>query len=558
MSMEDELNSCSSSDSGSSSECRVSCSTSNGSGTGRSSISSSGESTPATSNDSDKASDTSSSSLCSSETDKDNESDADRRNGSQSGSTAHKNGTTAKDETGSCRVSDTDKEAVVAAGGSRPTTTTTATTTIGKVIEGNLGPLTATVKFINPYKNNWINADRLNELRKKVQDATKHHRVFLLRGSFHTVRRALVERGWVEKLDGFRVKAQASTSSSGFILEDLVSQLPERKPGESRKNHIAKCERSIMSRFLEHTPIDFLWTARREKADWLDLTKNSSLIINRFAKAPFTTKEGLCSALHDFHWFYEEGMSETYFPRCYNVWNPEELNEFVDNFRLTASMGLLKWLIERHGTEGGGGGLDAIIADDGNVPSTCITFALTRCKEYLDYCLHNDIDIEEDTKVWDHDWDVFLTHHYLLTHEDNRIQLLKEEREADAIEHYLAEAKSVLEQIKSYWPQYALDGYLNIWIVKPGNKCRGRGIHLMNNIKQIIAMVNPPIVSKTRYVIQKYIGKYSRTVKECNCPPGKTRIGIGGPKERGLHALLGAWLPYWRRRNSKQASWNVS
>uniref|UniRef100_A0AAG5DCA9 Tubulin glycylase 3A n=1 Tax=Anopheles atroparvus TaxID=41427 RepID=A0AAG5DCA9_ANOAO len=376
------------------------------------------------------------------------------------------------------------------------------TTVIAKVIEGNLGPLTATVKFINPYKNNWINADRLNELRKKVQDATKHHRVFLLRGSFHTVRRALVERGWVEKLDGFRVKAQASTSSSGFILEDLVSQLPERKPGESRKNHIAKCERSIMSRFLEHTPIDFLWTARREKADWLDLTKNSALIINRFAKAPFTTKEGLCSALHDFHWFYEEGMSETYFPRCYNVWNPEELNEFVDNFRLTASMGLLKWLVERHATEEG---LGAIIADDGNVPSTCITFALTRCKEYLDYCLHNDIDLEEDAKVWDHDWDVFLTHHYLLTHEDNRIQLLKEEREADAIDQYLAEAKSVLEQIKGYWPQYALDGYLNIWIVKPGNKCRGRGIHLMNNIKQIIAMVNPPIVSKTRYVIQKYI-----------------------------------------------------
>uniref|UniRef100_A0A182W8U6 Tubulin glycylase 3A n=1 Tax=Anopheles minimus TaxID=112268 RepID=A0A182W8U6_9DIPT len=504
MSMEDELNSCSSSDSGSSSGCRISRSTSN-SETGHTSISSSGESTPAattstTGSDSDKTSDNSSSSLCS-ENDKDNESDAEGKGSSRSGG-AHKNSTTTKgepsasDRANASAVGDIEKDTP---GGGRPAT---AATTIGKVIEGNLGPLTATVKFINPYKNNWINADRLNELRKKVQDATKHHRVFLLRGSFHTVRRALVERGWVEKLDGFRVKAQASTSSSGFILEDLVSQLPERKPGESRKNHIAKCERSIMSRFLEHTPIDFLWTARREKADWLDLTKNSSLIINRFAKAPFTTKEGLCSALHDFHWFYEEGMSETYFPRCYNVWNPEELNEFVDNFRLTASMGLLKWLIERHATEEG---LDAIIADDGNVPSTCITFALTRCKEYLDYCLHNDIDIEEDTKVWDHDWDVFLTHHYLLTHEDNRIQLLKEERDTDAIDNYLAEAKSVLEQIKSYWPQYALDGYLNIWIVKPGNKCRGRGIHLMNNIKQIIAMVNPPIVSKTRYVIQKYI-----------------------------------------------------
>ncbi|XP_053673790.1 uncharacterized protein LOC128724050 [Anopheles nili] len=487
----------SSSDSGSN-RGRTRSSASN-SDTGRGSItsSSSGDSTPATgctSSDSEKAGDTSGSSVCS-ENDKDNESDAEQRRTCQSG------GVGAKEDTTTGRSCNADKDIDKDNGGNNGGKPATSMST-GKIIEGNLGPLTATVKFINPYKNNWINADRLNELRKKVQDATKHHRVFLLRGSFHTVRRALVERGWVEKLDGFRVKAQASTSSSGFILEDLVSQLPERKPGESRKNHIAKCERSIMSRFLEHTPIDFLWTARREKADWLDLTKNASLIINRFAKAPFTTKEGLCSALHDFHWFYEEGMSETYFPRCYNVWNPEELNEFVDNFRLTASMGLLKWLIERHTA---GAGLDAIIADDGNVPSTCITFALTRCKEYLDYCLHNDIDIEEDTKVWDHDWDVFLTHHYLLTHEDNRIQLLKEERDSDAIDNYLAEAKSVLEQIKGYWPQYALDGYLNIWIVKPGNKCRGRGIHLMNNIKQIIAMVNPPIVSKTRYVIQKYI-----------------------------------------------------
>ncbi|XP_058819904.1 tubulin glycylase 3A-like isoform X1 [Topomyia yanbarensis] len=370
-----------------------------------------------------------------------------------------------------------------------------------KIIEGNVGPLTATVKFINPFKNNWINADRLNELRKRVHDATKHHRVFLLRGSFHTVRRALVERGWVEKLDGSRAKPQATTSSSGFILEDLVQQLPERKPGESRKNHISKCERSIMSRFLEHTPIDLLWTARREKTDWLEMTKNSTLIINRFSKASFTTKEGLCSALHDFHWFYEEGMSETYFPRCYNVWNPEELNEFIDNFRLTASMGLLKWLIETHAREG----MEAILSDEGKVPGSCLHFALSRCKEYLDYCLHNDIDVEEDIKIWDHDWDVFLTHHFLLTHENGRVQLMQDEGTANSIENYVADARSVLEQLKNHWPQYSLDGYLNIWIVKPGNKCRGRGIHLMNNIKQIITMVNPPIVSKTRYVIQKYI-----------------------------------------------------
>lgn len=480
--MEDELNTCSS----------------------RTSSGSSSSSTSSTSGDSDKCSESSSSSGSSSSSEKDIESETDKDNEGNGASTAAlvvgnivRNGATkGKSGTASSSSGNEDDKEV------KPALAL-------KIIEGNVGPLTATVKFINPFKNNWINADRLNELRKKVQDASKHHRVFLLRGSFHTVRRALTERGWVEKLDGFRARPQASTSSSGFILEDLVQQLPERKPGESRKNHIAKCERSIMSRFLEHTPIDLLWTARREKTDWIEMTKNSSLIINRFSKAPFTTKEGLCSALHDFHWFYEEGMSETYFPRCYNVWNPEELNEFIDNFRLTASMGLLKWLVDVHTKEG----TEGILSDEGKVPGSSIAFALSRCKEYLDYCLHNDIDIEEDIKIWDHDWDVFLTHHYLLTHENGRIQLLKEHDTA-LIEHYVADAKSVLEQIKCYWPQYALDGFLNIWIVKPGNKCRGRGIHLMNNIKQIIAMVNPPIVSKTRYVIQKYIGEWGWSLRE--------------------------------------------
>lgn len=54
-------------------------------------------------------------------------------------------------------------------------------------------------------------------------------------------------------------------------------------------------------------------------SDWAHLTKNQNILINRFNKSPFTSKEGLCSALKDFHWFYEEGKSETYFPRCFNV-----------------------------------------------------------------------------------------------------------------------------------------------------------------------------------------------------------------------------------------------
>lgn len=73
-------------------------------------------------------------------------------------------------------------------------------------------------------------------------------------------------------------------------------------------------------------------------------------------------------------------------------------------------------------------------------------------------------------------------------------------------------AAKVLATMTKYWPQIDIDGVLNIWIVKPGNKCRGRGIQLMNNIKDIIGLINVP-AQKTRYVVQKYIGNLSLILK---------------------------------------------
>lgn len=51
-----------------------------------------------------------------------------------------------------------------------------------------------------------------------------------------------------------------------------------------------------------------------------------------------------------------------------------------------------------------------------------------------------------------------------------------------------------------------MDGILSIWILKPGNRSRGRGIVLMNKIEDIIAKISPANKSDTRYVVQKYIG----------------------------------------------------
>jgi hypothetical protein len=46
------------------------------------------------------------------------------------------------------------------------------------------------------------------------------------------------------------------------------------------------------------------------------------------------------------HWFSEEGVSLTRFPRCYNICQPDDMEAFVDDFRLTACLNTLKWVVE--------------------------------------------------------------------------------------------------------------------------------------------------------------------------------------------------------------------
>lgn len=346
-------------------------------------------------------------------------------------------------------------------------------------------------------RRNYITTERLCELRKKAQEAIKQHKTFTIRGCFYSIRKALVQRGWVEKLDIHR-RAPVNGSCQ-VIMEDVTQQLPERRPGETRRQHIQKCERNIMSRFLEHIPIDFLWSARKEKTDWIDMARNPNMTINKFHKSPFTTKEGLCNVLRDLHWFFEEGKSETYYPRSYNVWNQDDLAEFSEDYRITACMSMLRFIVERSTSMD-----DELCIDGGQLPLTSMRFAIRQCKSYVRTCLHYDID-EDVERIWDHDWEMFLVHYQMLTNEAAKFQQADE-----PLCHWMAlleEAKSVLLEIGAHWPQSYLDGVLNIWIVKPSNRCRGRGIHLMNDIKKIVSHVNPPVVNKSRYVVQKYMGK---------------------------------------------------
>lgn len=52
-----------------------------------------------------------------------------------------------------------------------------------------------------------------------------------------------------------------------------------------------------------------------------------------------------------------------------------------------------------------------------------------------------------------------------------------------------------------------LDGFRNLWIVKPGAKSRGRGIQVMYKLEDIIQKITATNTNDPRFVVQKYIGK---------------------------------------------------
>lgn len=42
---------------------------------------------------------------------------------------------------------------------------------------------------------------------------------------------------------------------------------------------------------------------------------------------------GLCSSVRQMHWYYEAGVANTLFPRCYNICQSDQMHAFVEDFR---------------------------------------------------------------------------------------------------------------------------------------------------------------------------------------------------------------------------------
>ncbi|CAB0028357.1 unnamed protein product [Trichogramma brassicae] len=345
--------------------------------------------------------------------------------------------------------------------------------------------------------------EHLQRIRDLVKAAIASRHTFMIHGRARIIRESLLGRNWCEKFQ--RKPGQANGAEQQYSPDSSPSALLSGLGNlDDRQN-----ERLLISRMLgSHTP-DLLWNSGSEWTGWPS-QDNKATIFNRFTRASFTSKVGLCANIRQMQWIFEAGVADCLFPRCYNLGQPDQLQAFVEDFRLTACLSLLKWLVERVRVGGEDSlrllptnGSSSTTTTDNNaaaVPLRALDFAVGRCSDFVGSQTHEDIDRELES-VWSHQWDQFMGWYYKLVHGDGLLAAGNV-----PIRKYVLAARHLLKKAAKYWPQLQMDGWRNVWILKPGNKSRGRGIVLLQRLDDILSRIGPSgKAGDTRYVIQKYI-----------------------------------------------------
>ncbi|XP_043597413.1 tubulin glycylase 3A-like isoform X2 [Bombus pyrosoma] len=327
--------------------------------------------------------------------------------------------------------------------------------------------------------------ERFMRIKQIVKDAIAAHHTFMVYGRARVIRECMLRRGWCEKF------FKKSTNGEQHFNVDASPVVLLAGIGDLRDQ---QSERQLISRMLTNHTVDFLWNTGSEWPGW-PAQDNKTTIFNRYCRAGFTSKVGLCSNVRQMHWYYEAGVANTLFPRCYNLCQGDQMHAFVEDFRFTACLGLLKWLVNKINNEGE----NAVRAPTGTVPLKALEFAIKRCSDYISAQSHEDID-QEIERVWVHQWDQFISWYYQIVHGHALFV-----RNNVPFQKFFLASKHILKKMKKYWPQIDMDGVMNVWIMKPGNKSRGRGIVLLNKLEDVMAKMNPSNKSDTRYVVQKYI-----------------------------------------------------
>ncbi|XP_047438821.1 tubulin monoglycylase TTLL3-like isoform X2 [Mugil cephalus] len=357
-----------------------------------------------------------------------------------------------------------------------------------------------------------LNPDRMRAAKAFADKAVKMHKVFSVQGPYPVIRAALRARGWVERrkhsskqpLHHRQAEDSRASSNDGDDSDDSDDNSDDvEKDQDPSRLH------DIMSRMVRNEMVYFFWTSRREAINNNNLQKEQ--ITNHFTKAgSFTTKVGLCVNLRNLHWF-DSADPDTFFPRCYRLAARDEKHAFIEDYRRTACISLLKYIVERDQGVPRQEISHIIKTVRGQrkqskrrstpvVLPQMISIALKVCQDFLESREHTDIDISLETPqtLKEEEWAEFIDSYYLVVHGGAEI---------GSGDHSVSCCKAMLQRLREVSPQLDIDGIHNIWIIKPGAMSRGRGIKCFKRLDQILRLVDhdPTLIKESKWVVQKYL-----------------------------------------------------
>ena len=337
---------------------------------------------------------------------------------------------------------------------------------------------------------------------------------------------------------------------------------------------------------LKSQEFDFIWTLKTNDINF-PLLKNHQLANHFFRNGQITRKSGLCKNVKNIYYKGIDPMN--FFPRCYDLSNKNELEDFRQDYKFTWAMSLLKLFIKDYQNEITTNKNSEFSRFSISTISTAINiiernlYLFDNKEEFIrNITLLNSLKTGKKYLISDDEWNLiylpeltnqsniqdFITevnnnkpgginnpikksilpkkiynipnpnfesisllrnnqtvsvsksgdigvYNPILNNASilkNKIKQMNEENNNKNIKKngplakyldYKYQIEEILKKLEKNCPQYKLNGFRNIWIMKPSNLSRGRGVTIVDNLNPIEQSMSA--INNSGIIVQKYI-----------------------------------------------------
>lgn len=318
--------------------------------------------------------------------------------------------------------------------------------------------------------------DKYKYFESKARVAINAKKIFTIIGGFDIIRRGLLERGWVEKY----TDNNSQKSCSDKLLKEACDG--------------NEAEKSVLSLMVKNSPAYFIWQPKYYDGETYNIYYPLRNRVNRAKYLDFTLKEGLHNCVENIQWSLVENLSELNYQRSFLLYDRFSREAFVEEFKFTRTTNFITFLANVEN-------FYELFSPDGVVGPETIHYAIQRIDVAVKAKEHSFIDTFKSNGSSKEE-DMFNQYDLIMTH-SKKIKL----DSGTSVDKLKTALKFTINDLNNHWPERKYDGSKNIWILKPSNKCRGYGITLMDQYDRIMEhIIRHP---ENKYLVQKYIGKYS-------------------------------------------------